>query len=64
MDLAHANLIRESIAALRALRPLCNPADERVRLETIERLTRSLDGLQFEFYDDRPKQKRLFGEEN
>lgn len=43
MDLAHANLIRSSISALRALK-LANPADERVRLETIEKLTRSLDG--------------------
>lgn len=53
MDYRHAELIRESIAALRGLRPLTNPADERVRVETIEKLTRSLDGLQFEFADNR-----------
>lgn len=60
MDLAHANLIRSSISALRALK-LANPADERVRLETIEKLTRSLDGIQFEFCDERVFQAEIFG---
>lgn len=60
MDLPHANLIRSSISALRALN-LANPADERVRLETIEKLTRSLDGIQFEFRDERGFQAEFFG---
>ena len=61
MDLAHANLIRSSISALRALRPLANPADECVRLETIEKLVRSLDGVCFEFRDERGFQADMFG---
>jgi len=50
---AQADSISRSIAELRKLH-FCNPADERARLEIIERLTRSLDGLQFEFQDNRP----------
>jgi hypothetical protein len=60
MDLAYADLLRASIAELRKLK-LGNPADERARVETIERLTRELDGFQWEFRDLRPitKQGRL-----
>ena len=61
MDYAHVELIRASITALRALNPLTNPAGECVRLDLIERLTRSLDGVQFEFSrNGRVKQKEMF----
>ena len=59
MTFAQADAISRSIAELRKLH-FCNPADERARLEIIEQLIRSLDGVQFEFEDNRPiKQGRL-----